>query len=1071
MDPQPGAPPVVAVVVTCDPGPWLEETLSALADQDYPNLSILVIDAASIDDPTPRVAAVLPGAYVRRLPERVGFSRAANEVLAIVEGASHYLFCHDDVAPEADTIRVLVEEAYRSNAGIVSPKIVDWDHPDRLLAVGQSVDKTGVVADLVEVGELDQEQHDAVRDVFCASSGCLLVRADLFATMGGFDPAIDLFGEALNISWRSQVAGARVVVAPGVRVRHVAAIGHRQREGWDDPGARQRGYALQEEHRIRTILTCYGVFHLIRVLPQALFLSLAQSAVQLVTGRPAMAGASIMAWFRALRNPGSLWSARRRVQRLRTVGDAEVRRLQTRGSADLRGFLRSTFGGEDPLDAFTARHSLATRLAGRAWRLPAAAWAVTVLVLLIGSRSLVGHAIPGVGSLPVFRGGPGSWWHLWWSGWRPDGLGSAAPAPPALALLSLAGTVLLGGVGLLQQVLVLGPLLIGPLGIYRASRPLDSPLARAAVLVTYAAVPVPYNALAGGRWAGLVAYAAAPWLLTSLCRLSGDHPFVAAPRRPARVVGLGLLLALAAAMAPALLVVVPLAGAGLAAGSALAGRPAPGLRALAASVGATVVAGVLLLPWTFDVVGSGSSLFGVAPPSAAAPTLGDLLRFHTGPVGNSLVAWGILAAATLPLLIGRSWRLAWACRLWGVALTAIVVAWAAGRGWLPIPLVTPELFLAPAAAALALCVGLGALAFQVDLPGYRLGWRQLASLAAAIGLALGSLPVLAAAGGGRWRIPTQDFGSTLATRGQAFRVLWIGDPRALPLGAWQLETGVGYATSADGPPDATSFWPPRGAGATPRLADAMRLASAGLTTQLGHLLAPMAVRYIVIPAQSAPQGAGGAPVAVPADILGALDQQTDLKAARGDDSLRVYENAAWAPSPALLATDQVGAAVGATTAAATQAANLAGASPALTSGGGDAFTGPLAAGSQVFVSATGQAGWKLSVGGTPATRRPAFGWAMLFSTTQGGKGNLSFATPVAARALKVLEMALWLAAGALLIADFRRRRGAAPRPVAGGPSVEPEVEPELVGAAVAGSHRRPRRVTVPDTGDDDEWWT
>ena len=52
MDPQPSAPPVVAVVVTCDPGPWLEDALSALASQDYPNLSLLVIDAASTDDPT-----------------------------------------------------------------------------------------------------------------------------------------------------------------------------------------------------------------------------------------------------------------------------------------------------------------------------------------------------------------------------------------------------------------------------------------------------------------------------------------------------------------------------------------------------------------------------------------------------------------------------------------------------------------------------------------------------------------------------------------------------------------------------------------------------------------------------------------------------------------------------------------------------------------------------------------------------------------------------------------------------------------------------------------------------------
>jgi GT2 family glycosyltransferase len=231
MDLEPSAPPVVAVVITCDAGPWLEETLLAVGAQDYPNFSVLVIDAHSAEDPTPRIAAVLPHAYVRRLPDRVGFSRAANEVLGTVEGASHYLFCHDDIAPAPNVVRILVEEAFRSNAALVAPKMLVWERPDLLLSVGQSADKTGLPADLVDRGELDQEQYDAVRDVFCAPGGCTLVRADLFHALGGFDEGVDLFGEDLNLSWRAQVAGGRVVVAPDARVAHVEAISSGVRPG------------------------------------------------------------------------------------------------------------------------------------------------------------------------------------------------------------------------------------------------------------------------------------------------------------------------------------------------------------------------------------------------------------------------------------------------------------------------------------------------------------------------------------------------------------------------------------------------------------------------------------------------------------------------------------------------------------------------------------------------------------------------------------------------------------------------------------------------------------------------
>src|SRR5438093_12918578 len=70
-------PPVVAVIVTRNPGDWLEETLAGLAAQDYPDLSVLVVDAGSDADPTARISAVLPAAYVRHGDGNVSFGGAA----------------------------------------------------------------------------------------------------------------------------------------------------------------------------------------------------------------------------------------------------------------------------------------------------------------------------------------------------------------------------------------------------------------------------------------------------------------------------------------------------------------------------------------------------------------------------------------------------------------------------------------------------------------------------------------------------------------------------------------------------------------------------------------------------------------------------------------------------------------------------------------------------------------------------------------------------------------------------------------------------------------------------------
>jgi GT2 family glycosyltransferase len=82
------------------------------------------------------------------------------------------------------------------------------------------VDRFGEMDHSIELGELDQEQHDGVRDVFAVPSACILVRADLFRELDGFDDSLSFHGEDVELCWRIHHSGARVVVAPSARVRH-----------------------------------------------------------------------------------------------------------------------------------------------------------------------------------------------------------------------------------------------------------------------------------------------------------------------------------------------------------------------------------------------------------------------------------------------------------------------------------------------------------------------------------------------------------------------------------------------------------------------------------------------------------------------------------------------------------------------------------------------------------------------------------------------------------------------------------------------------------------------------------
>jgi hypothetical protein len=560
-------------------------------------------------------------------------------------------------------------------------------------------------------------------------------------------------------------------------------------------------------------------------------------------------------------------------------------------------------------------------LASRRSRL--GAWLVVAVVLVLGTRDVLGSALPLVGQFLPFP----SWttaWHDLVAAWQPAGVGSSAPASPAFGVLAVLGTVLFGRMELLQEVLVLGCVPVGAWGLSRLLRPFGSPRARFAGVVCYLALPLAYDAFARGRWDGLVAYAATPWVVLLLARSSGLAPFDAAggssgPVRAwhgpwwRRVAALGAVEALGVSFAPAMALVVLVAALGIAAGSVLVGGRRGGLRALAAGAGATVVAAVLCLPWSVATIAAGRSalsVFGLAGTPASSPGWGGLLRMAVGPIGGSPLSWLLLAAAVSPLLVARQVRLEWAGRLWAVGLSGWLLALVASKGWASPFAPSVDVMLAPAAVAVACGAGLGVAAFESDLSGYRFGWRQLVAVVSVAAIVVGLLPTLTEATNGQWGLPTVGYGEALpfatASADAGYRVLWLGDPRVLPLGAWPIGPGLAYATSVDGNPDLADLWVPAAPGRASALGSAVGLAMRGETVTLGRLLAADQVRYVVVVSGLAPEVPGVQQTVAfppPAGTVGALTRQQDLATVQvGADGFAVFENTAFTGVPVTAVT-------------------------------------------------------------------------------------------------------------------------------------------------------------------------
>jgi GT2 family glycosyltransferase len=1015
----PLAPPVVAVVVVHTPGPWFAETLDSLAHQDYPNLNTLFLIAgdpvdADGNDLVELITSRLPNAFVRELGANPGFGAAANEVLRLVEGDNGFFcICHDDVALEPDAIRYLVEELYRSNAGIVGPKLVSWDDPYVLQHVGLGLDRFGEVDPITEPGEYDQEQHDAVRDVFVLPSACMLVRADLFRTLGGFDPAISFHGDDVDLCWRAHLSGARVVVVPQARVRHREELTVRRPDLHHE--------SLRARHRMRAVATLTSAARLPLRSIELVLLTLVELVVGLFTARVGEAWASLRALLGLIPRTPAIIARRSIVARQRLVDDTEILRLQHRGSARLARYRRArdteTYIGTDAAVRRWRESQLSTALA----------WVAVIVFVVAASRTMFDRRVPNVGEFLPLPASPGDWWSDFTSAWNGGGLGATAANPTGWAVLSIASVLWLFRMGLGLTVLVVGLVLLGVWGTARLAAVFPSNRARIAAIVVYAALPLVPGVISTGRFSALVAYAAVPWfvhLLRGAVGIGTADPAAAAvdlvdgilePRlrdRIRRTALLGLATAVAVALAPAVLPVLVLVAlvlglTSLAAGTAV--RTALWMSGL--GLAACVVAFVLNLPWS--TTWAWDDL--VAPRLAGPPARGlvDVASMRIGQGRFEVLALALYLPVVVALLVARAWRLTWAARAAGLVVVFLVLAVLQDRDALPFDLPEAGILLAPVGLGLAIAAAASTAAFGHDVAGRTFGWRQPLGLLAVGAVVVGVIPALFTLTDGAWFAPRQSMvdaiEAQLPTTEQVgdYRVLYLGDPRLIPFPSQDLGDGVAMAVVDDGPADFRDRWAAPHQDADAALRTVIEQIATQDTRRGGRLLAPFGIRSIVVPVVDGATSTAQDPLPLPAGLVDALAAQLDLARAPTVTSVIRFDNRSAIPTTAALSGD-VATASRRESPDAAVAVDTATATPVLP--GADTtrrVAGDVPEG-VVHLATPLDEHWELTVGGAPVAARASFGVGTAFDVAAGGQGELRYVQPTSRTVWLVVVAVLWL---------------------------------------------------------------
>ncbi|MFZ4515416.1 MAG: glycosyltransferase [Acidimicrobiia bacterium] len=1013
----PEAPPVVALIVTRNPGDWFEGTLASLGESEYPNLTVFVVDAGSDVDPTPRVAAILPNAFVQLLEGQPGFAGAANQALSAVQGAAFLMLCHDDVVLAPDAVRILVAEAFRSNAAIVGPKIVRVDDPQALLEVGMSVDRFGVPYSGIEPGEIDQEQHDGIRDVFFVSDAAMLIRTDLFAALGGFDGETFPGGEDLDLCWRARLQGARIMVNPNARVGHRKAADER-------PALDQSGGEQRTRNRLRALLKCSSTVTLLWVVPVGFVLALIEAFGALVTGRRNRARALVGAWTGSIPRWGSIRRARKPVQKNRVVHDRELRYLQVRGSVRLKRFVTYAVRPDERLEAASSRRSyLAALLRDRNRGSVFFALLAFALLTLLGSRGLFAH-LSVVGSLLPWKS-VHALWETYTSAWRFTAAGANAPAPAPLAWMALLGVLLGGHVGAAQTVIVVATIPVGAWGATRLARAI---FGRRAVTIfvglAYAVIPVSRNAIADGRFGAMVFFALMPWFLMRVWRASGlaedpGREGVVAPR----LLGTAFLAMVMVAIFPPALLLLPAVGLAVWCADALRRDARRARRSLGILVAALAIGCIGLLPW---FIGFSAGVDWVSLGFVFQPelTLAETVRFVTGPSGTGISGWFLLTAVVLSMLLTTGTRFAWVARGAALAVVGFVLSWVPGQMHLAVPMPATEGILSVAALGFAIVLGTGAILVVEELRVVGFGWRQVLAVIAMLCVIPSALGFGVDALNGRWRQPKSDWQTVLALGSEpgGYRMLWLGDPEVLPGDPLLRGDRQGFALTRDSAGWARDLWPPPSSDAMEQVSSALSLAERDRTVRLGHALSPLGIRYVAIVDRAAPDAAPAG--MFPAETARGLARQTDLARRRMPAGMTLYENRAWAPIRSTTTTEVPRG--NRLSLASAIPVDLATATPV-------AGTAPVPAGTVLWGEAASSA-WTASSNGRSLERFTAFGTTNAYDHPDDAPVALHNRWQWTRWIVVIGQCGVWSIVAIMLIRTWIRRRRT--RPVVGAPVVD-----------------------------------
>lgn len=190
--------------------------------------NIIVADNCSTDDSISFLQTNFPNIEIIKNPENGGFAKGYNESLKLIQGRfNFYLLLNSDVEVTENWIAPLLETLDDKTIAACQPKILSYNDRTKFEhagAAGGFIDADYFPfcrGRIFEETETDSGQYNFQIEITWTSGAAMLIRSDLFHTVGGFDEHFFAHMEEIDLCLRLAKKGFKFSCNPASRVYHL----------------------------------------------------------------------------------------------------------------------------------------------------------------------------------------------------------------------------------------------------------------------------------------------------------------------------------------------------------------------------------------------------------------------------------------------------------------------------------------------------------------------------------------------------------------------------------------------------------------------------------------------------------------------------------------------------------------------------------------------------------------------------------------------------------------------------------------------------------------------------------